>query len=121
MATIREKRPGVWEVRVFTGRGPDGKPTQTSRTVRGGKREARRVANDLELAGNRSAPAGRTVGDALDAWIAQSLPTWAASSARDQQSRVRAVKHDPIVRVPLARLSVSDVERWHARLRRRRR
>jgi integrase len=118
VATIREKRPGVWEVRVFTGRGTDGKPTQTSRTVPGGKREARRVANDLERAGQRSAPAGRTVDDALDAWIAQSLPTWAASSARDQQSRVRAVKQDPIVRVPLARLSVSDVERWHARLRR---
>ena len=31
---------------------------------------------------------------------------------------MRAIKHDPIVRVPLARLSVSDVERWHARLRR---
>ena len=86
--------------------------------MRGGKREARRVANELERAGNRSAPAGRTVADALDAWIAQNLPTWAASSARDQQSRVRAIKHDPIVRVPLARLSVSDVERWHARLRR---
>jgi len=27
VATVREKRPGVWEVRVFTGRGPDGKPT----------------------------------------------------------------------------------------------
>jgi integrase len=118
MATIREKRPGVWEVRVFTGRGPDGKPTQTSRTVRGGKRDSRRVANELERAGNRSAPAGRTVADALDAWIAQNLPTWAASSARDQQSRVRAIEHDPIVRVPLARLSVSDVERWHTRLRR---
>ncbi len=118
MATIREKRPGGWEVRVFTGRGPDGKPTQTSRTVRGGKREARRVANDLERAGNRSAPAGRTIGDALDAWIAQNLPTWAASSACDQQSRVRGIKRDPIVRIPLARLSVSDVERWHERLRR---
>ena len=31
---------------------------------------------------------------------------------------MRAIKRDPIVRVPLARLSVSDVERWHVRLRR---
>ena len=41
MATIREKQPGVWEVRVFTGRDDRGRPTQTSRTVRGGKRDAR--------------------------------------------------------------------------------
>ena len=40
VATIRERHPGVWEVRVFTGRGTDGKPTQTSRTVRGGKHDA---------------------------------------------------------------------------------
>jgi len=86
--------------------------------VQGGKREARRVANDLERVGNRSAPGGRKVDDALNAWIAQNLPTWAASSARDQQSRVRSIKQDPIARVPLARLSVSDIKGWHARLRR---
>jgi integrase len=118
MGTIREKRSGVWEVRVFTGRDSNGRPTQTSRTVHGGKREARRVANELERAGSRSAPAGRTVGDVLDAWVAQNLPTWAASSARDQQSRVRGIKQDPIARIPIARVAVSDVERWHARLRR---
>lgn len=48
MATIREKKSGVWEVRVFTGRDDQGRPTQTSRTVRGGKRDAHRVAVELE-------------------------------------------------------------------------
>jgi hypothetical protein len=101
MATIGEKRLGVWEVRVFTGRNSMGRPTQTSRTVHGGKREARRVANELERAGNRSAPAGRTVSDVLDAWVVQNLPTWAASSARDQQSRVGGTKKDAISRVSI--------------------
>ena len=48
MATIREKSPGVWEVRIFTGRDTRGRPTQISRTVRGGKRDAQRLAIDLE-------------------------------------------------------------------------
>jgi integrase len=63
-------------------------------------------------------PGGRSVNDLLDAWVEQNLDTWAPSSARDQQSRVRGIKNDPIARLPLARLSVGDVERWHTRLRR---
>ena len=118
MATLREKRPGVWEVRVFTGRDAAGRPTQTSRTVHGGRRDARRVANELEQIGAGSAPAGRTVSDVLDAWVEHNVGTWASSSARDQQSRVRSIERDPIGELPLARLSVADVERWHARLRR---
>ncbi|MCU1504111.1 MAG: hypothetical protein JWM12_3465, partial [Ilumatobacteraceae bacterium] len=47
MATMREKQPGVWEVRVFTGTNARGRPTQLSRSVRGSKRDARRVAAEL--------------------------------------------------------------------------
>ena len=119
MATLREKQPGVWEVRVFTGTDARGRPTQLSRTVRGGKRDAQKVAAELESGPGQSSPAGRTVSDVLDAWVEQNLDTWAPSSARDQQSRVRSIKKDHIARLPLARLSVADVERWHTRLRRR--
>ncbi len=117
MATLREKRPGVWEVRVFTGSDARGRPTQLSRTVHGGKRDALRVAAELDVGPGRSSPAGRSVSDVLDAWVEQSLGTWAPSSARDQQSRVRSIKKDQISRLPLARLTVGDVERWHTRLR----
>jgi integrase len=108
----------VWEVRVFTGTDARGRPTQLSRTVHGTKRDAQRLAAELEVGPGRSSPAGRSVTDVLDAWVEQNLDTWAPSSARDQQSRVRALKKDPIAHVPLARLSVADVERWHTRLRR---
>ncbi len=117
MATLREKRPGVWEVRVFTGSDARGRPTQLSRTVHGGKREALKLAAELEVGPGRASPAGRSVSDVLDAWVEQNLDTWAPSSARDQQSRVRAIKKDQISRLPLARLSVGDVERWHTRMR----
>src|ERR1700712_1684364 len=109
---MREKQPGVWEVRVFTGTNARGRPTQLSRTVGGSKRDARRVAAELEVGPGRAAPAGRTVDDVLDAWLEQNTP----SSAREQRTRVRAIKQDPIVRISLARLSIADVERWHTRL-----
>ena len=117
MATIRQRRPGVWEVRVFTGRDEDGRPTQVSRTVRGGKREAQRVAAELTT---KPAPriAGRTVADVLDAWIEANSPTWAESTRRDNLSRAALVKQDPIVKMQAGKLGVSDIERWHARMRR---
>ena len=107
----------MWEVRVFTGADARGNPTQLSRTVRGGQRDVLRVAAELEVGPGRSSPASRNVSDVLDAWVEQNFDTWVASSARDQQSRVRSVKKDQISRIPLARLSVADVERWHTRMR----
>ena len=89
------------------------------KTIHGGKRDAlQRVAAEMEVGPAAPSSGGRTVSDVLDAWVEQNLDTWAPSSARDQQSRVRGIKKDQIARLPLARLSVGDVERWHTRLRR---
>ncbi len=118
MATIRERKPGVWEIRVFTGTDARGKPTQMSRTVRGTKRDAERLAASLEVGPGSASPAGRKVEDVLDAWIDQNIDTWAPASARDQQSRVRTIKRDKIAKMSIAQLSIADVERWHTRLRR---
>lgn len=117
MAALREKRPGLWEIRVFTGSNQRGRPARLSRTVHGGKRDALKLAAELEVGPGSASPAGRLVSEVLDAWVEQSLDSWAASSARDQQRRVRSIKKDQISRVPMTRLSVSDVERWHARMR----
>ena len=70
MATLRERRPGVWEVRVFTGTDARGRPTQLSKTIHGGKRDALRVAAEMEVGPGRASPGGRTVSDVLDAWVA---------------------------------------------------
>ena len=83
MATIREKRPGVWEVRVFTGTNAKGRPTQVSRTVHGGKRDAQRVAAELTVGPGQASAGGRTVTDVLDAWLEHKAPIWAPSSVRD--------------------------------------
>ena len=115
-ATVRERSPGVWEVRVFVGRDPRGKPIQVSRSVRGTKRAAQKVAASLTV--EPPAPEGnRSVAEALDAWLEVSGPTWAVSTLRDQTSRVSLVKRDVIARTVIGRLTVADVDRWHARLR----
>jgi integrase len=116
MATMREKRPGVWEVRAFTGRDERGRPTQVSRTVHGTKKDAQRVAAEMTLRPSKSAR--RTVGDLIDLWLEQNEAVWAPSTLRDQVSRAALVKADPIAKVSVARLTVAEVDSWHARLRR---
>ena len=82
MATIRKKKPGVWEVRFFTGNDARGRPTQISRSVRGGKRDAQRMAASLEVGPGSSSPAGRNVEDVLDAWIDQNIDTFCSDRGR---------------------------------------
>ncbi len=117
LTTIRERRRGVWEVRVFTGRDAAGRPVQTSRTVRGTKRDAMRLAASFD---SRSATrsGARTVSDILNAWVEVNQEVWAESTRRDQEGRVAKVLADPVASVPVARFGVADVERWHARMRR---
>lgn len=117
MATVRQRRPGVWEIRVFTGSDEQGRPTQVSRTVRGTKREAQRVANSLDSRKPTRA-AGRKVADVLSSWLEVNDATWSEASRRDNKSRVAQILKDPIANVAVGRLGVSDVERWHARMRR---
>jgi integrase len=117
MATIRERSHGVFEIRVFVGRDGNGRPIQTSRTVHGSRREAERVAASLSLKAPSKA-GGRTVADALEAWLEVNIPTWAPQTARDYLSRTKAVANDALGSITLARLSVQDIELWHARLRR---
>lgn len=113
---MRERSPGVWEVPVFVGNDERGRPKQVSRTVRGSKRDVQRLAAELTVVPS-SPDSGRSVSDVLDAWLETNTPTWAASTVRDQTSRASLVKQDRIGATPVGRLTVSDVERWHARLR----
>lgn len=112
---MRERSPGIWEVRAHLGRGPNRRPVQVGKTVRGGKREAQRVAAELTLK-PAAAPSKITVGELLDLWLDQRADTWAPQTLRNQQSRVRIVKRDALARIPLVRLTAVDVDRWHARL-----
>ncbi len=116
MATIRQRRPGVWEVRGYTGKDVDGKSTQVSRTVYGTKKDAKRVAAELTVKPARNA-GGRKLRQLLDEWIDIKTPGWADLTIRDQTSRAKQVAADPIGNMSVASIGVSDVDRWVARLR----
>ncbi len=117
MATIRERRPNVWEVRGYTGLDTKGKPTQVSRTVYGTKKDAQRAAAELTVKPARNA-GGRKLSQLLDEWIDIKTPGWADLTIRDQTSRAKQVAADPIGNMSVASIGVSDVDRWVARLRR---
>ena len=116
MATIREKRPGYWEVREFVGRDEQGRPIQVSRVLRGTKRDALRVAAELVVAPSSAAAARTTVGELLELWREHSLASWAPSTASTQESRICRIRTDPIAQVVVSRLRALDVDQWHVRL-----
>ena len=117
MTTVREKRPGYWEVRVYAGRDAEGRKVQVSRTLRGTRKDAERLAAQLTL---RPTPlAGRrTVAELIDAFVMHRTPTWSIQTRSSYASRVRILKADPIAAIAVARVSVTDVDAWHLRLRR---
>ena len=116
MATVRQRKRGVWEARVFAGRDGNNKPVQISRTVYGGRRDAERVANELALKPARNA-GRRTVEELLGEWRELKQASWAPYTKRDRESRTRSILKDRIGQMPVARLQVSDIDKWIVRLR----
>ena len=69
---LRERSPGVWEVRAEAGRDPvTGRRRQISRTVRGTKRTAQKVLNGLvsELDQGRHVGSEATFADVANRWL----------------------------------------------------
>jgi hypothetical protein len=70
MGSMRERRPGTWELRASVGRDDNGKPRQITRTIKGGKREASRALAELETeAGAGKHGTAKTSGTSIDALI----------------------------------------------------
>jgi len=117
MASIRQRERGIWEVRVFLGRDGNGRSTSVSRTVRGGRRDAERVAAELCLKPAKP-EARQTIADLLNLWQEAKGDSWAHYTRRDVASRAELIRADRIAGVPVARLDVVEVDLWLARLRR---
>ena len=66
-------------MRAFTGRTGDGRATQVTRTRHGTKRDAQRLAAELDAKPQPHA-AGRSVADAVNAWQEVDEPLWAQST-----------------------------------------
>jgi len=119
VATIRERQPGVWEVRVYLGRDPvSGRKRQRSRVLRGGKRQALAAAAEMEADCDVGAPTttARTVKDLLDAWYSHGKASWSISTARGYRSRIRMITGTALGATPLDRLTTESLDRWYTSL-----
>lgn len=105
---MRERKPGVFELRVFIGKDPQtGKNRQISRTFRGGKTSAKKELARLETevgAGQHRTSAG-TYGQLLDAWI----ETRRASGRSETTLRGYEQVADTWIRPSLGNLPLSKI------------
>ena len=118
--SLRERAPGVWEVRVRSGRDPlTGRCQQVSRTVHGEKRAAEaqlaRLATEIDNGAHRGT--SESVGYLLDRW-AEHLEMLGRSpkTIDGYRSIIRARLRPALGSVALRRLQPADLDRFYRAL-----
>ncbi|TAL22378.1 MAG: hypothetical protein EPN99_06090 [Frankiales bacterium] len=107
--TLRQRRPGSWEVRVSVGPDPvSGRAVQRSTTVRGDLAEAERAraplaAHASQVRAQRQPPL-RTVAELLEVWLAAEHD-WKPATWQNYRLAVRRLTADPVCRRLPDRLS----------------
>jgi integrase len=114
--SLSERRPGVWELRVFTGR-RDAKdnPVQRSRTFHGGRRQAENALRDFvkEITGQRleDTGSGVTVARLLDRWLVHCKPARTPMTFRDYQGKVERRLKPALGDIRLDKLRATHIDR----------
>jgi len=95
---MRERSPGHWELRAFTGRDPvTGKPRQATRTFHGTEKEAGKALSQLvsEVEADTFDRTSATVGQLLDKWLeaveTNQRPRTLYENKRKIEGRIRPV------------------------------
>lgn len=111
--TMSERSPGVWRLRVYTGRDGRGRPIQISKTFRGGKREAQKeLARMVTEIADNGAPVrpGMTVAELLDSWIEFVTPLREPGTIRAHQSNAARLK-TAIGQMKVSKLTAQHLDR----------
>src|SRR5688572_1405274 len=120
MATVLERKPGVWEARVYI-KPRDGESVgrQVTKTFRGSKRATAKQIGDWEreLQGSAAAAGVMTVSRTLVLWQEAKVAQWQPTTAREHKHRSASVARD-LGSVRLTDLDPMRVDAWVARLRR---
>ncbi len=110
--SIRQRSEGSWELRVFLGRDPvSGRKQYTTRTVKGGKRDAQRVMAAMVGAVPASTPtSSMTVADAIERWFDHARS--GLSPSTEKNTRMIIDKHlgPHIGELPLSKLTPARVD-----------
>jgi integrase len=124
--TKTEVRPGVWRLRVYAGRGPNGSPIQVARTVETGDGKSgsgsrladRELAKIVAEVSNGSKPTGtETVGDLLARWLDHcDSQGRSPTTIREYRRIADKVIVPDLGHIRLAKLSASDLDALYAKL-----
>ena len=120
VATVTERKPGVWIARVFVPPTADGPGRQVAKVFRGSKKAVRDAVTawEAEVRGHAPSAVGATVADLLTMWLDARTHDWQPLTARDHRSRVRSITED-LGTVRLLDLDPLRVDAWLAQMRRR--
>jgi integrase len=116
------QRGDAWQLRVFAGRDPvTGHKRWTTKTVRGGKRQAQRELASLIVEVDRGLAAGTdaTVNDLLERWLELVSPDWSPSTLVQTKSAIRTHIAPLLGTIKLKKLKAADLDRFYAILRKR--
>ncbi|MGI8937545.1 MAG: tyrosine-type recombinase/integrase [Iamia sp.] len=121
--SVRLKRtPDYWEVRAYAGVDPaTGRDRYTSRTIRGGRREAEKLLAQLVATLDREGPTARhTLSELLTAHIDHlEARGREARTIEGYRSIARQIAKDHIGRAPLSKIGVKSVDDYYVRLKAR--
>ena len=120
MATLIERRPGVWFARVFVPGAEDLPGRQVGRVFRGTKKAVRAevAAWEAEIRNRAPKAATVTVAQLLEMWQAAKAHQWQPTTVRDHHGRCGLIARD-IGSVRLLDFDALCVDRWLAQLRKR--
>lgn len=116
---LRERTPGVWEVRVEAGRDPvTGRRRQISRTVRGTKRDAQRLLNSLASAADDGRHSGTdvTFAQLADRWLELAEADLSPTTARRYRDLLKNHIHPAIGSAQINRLRPSQLDALYSGL-----
>jgi len=121
--TKRQRRKGVWELRVYLGRDPiSGKPRQLSKTVYGGAKAADDALRDLI---NRQGPSrtdgiGVTFGELLNRWLEEcDRLELSPTTLGTYRGQIDGAIRPALGKVPLTRLTAKNLDDLYGALKRR--
>ncbi len=120
MGTLRQRVPGVWELRVYAGRDERGRPVQVSRTFRGGERAAKRALVALEGKVNDGEvdPRSRdTVAGLLKAYLDDRARTLSPATISVYRSSAKRLGQTKLAAKRLDRVTALDVDAAYGELR----
>lgn len=119
--SMRERRPGIWELRVGAGKDPvTGRYLTKTRTFHGGKREARNELTALVAEVNKGEHRRSmgTFGYLLDRWLDFNEGELSPTTIREYRRLVKRRIVPELGSTPMAKLTAADLDTFYLSLRR---